>query len=258
MLSILLIGWLTITTTTGGCNVMVDEQDGISMQGKKICLEMEPGRHLVMVDKEGYYPYQETLTIDSGVNSLLTVQMKPKSKMREFSIRWVGVGAGIGSGIDLHASLFNMRIGIFSIEPCVWGLNIPFVDNLSHVKTPWLVHYNRQGDYPYIVAIPQQQLQWSYTPQFGVQIPASESIRIGISAGPQISWTKITWTERMSNGNFTSYYTFTDEPFPKSGYQFDPVWFSAQVSCIFNGITSDLITYLKYQDGIFLGVEVRY
>jgi len=279
MWNLLLIGWVTITSSVIGAQVMVDEQDGIPMRGQQICLQMEAGRHLIMVDKEGYTPYIDTIHVPANDNLPLAVWMEPESKraMRAttsykhltwayqtenkiYSLRWVGLGGSIGSGLNVHVSLFDMRFGLFSIEPCLWGMNVPFISGASHVKTAWQVHPKdrRSEELAYEVAIPTQDIQFYYTPMVGVHLPVSNHSAFVLSAGPQISWTHINWSEQLRDLPISYDYIYTTGEFPHSGFYFDPVWFSAQAGLLFTGQQSDLLTYFKYQDGYFLGVEIRF
>jgi len=260
MWNLLLIGWITVVSSVGGADVMVDEQDGIRMQGKRICLQVEAGRHLVMVDKEGYIPYIDTIRVGGGENLELNIRLESKSKMTGFDIQWIGVGGGIGTGLNIHLSVANMHFGWFTLDPCMWGMNLPFISGVSHVKKNWLVHpKDRRSEQTYYnVAIPSLNVQFYYTPMVGMQIPIGDQrTAIEIGAGPQISWTHVYWSEQERDLPTTCAYEFTNDPFPKSGFQFDPVWFSAQIGVVFKGIQSDLMAYFKYQDGYFIGIDFR-
>jgi len=276
---LLLIGWITIVSSVCGADVMIDEQDGIRMYGQQICLQMEAGRHLVMVDKEGYAPYIDTITVLANENTPLSVWLEPESaRIRKcttpykrlswayqeensvYRLRWVGIGGGIGSGLNIHVSLFDMRFGLFTLDPCLWGLNVPFISGTSHVKTTWLVHPRdrRSEQTAYEVAIPAQDIQFYYTPMVGVHLPFNTRGAVVLSAGPQISWTHINWSEHLRELPLSYAYEYTEEPFPHSGFHFDPVWFSVQGGVLFTGQQSDLLTYFKYQDGYFVGLEIRF
>lgn len=279
MWNLLLIGWITIASSVNGANVMVDDQDGIQMHGKQICLQMEEGQHLIMVDKQGYLPAIDTITVTANEYTHFTVWMKPQSEKAKRSattykhlawdyqienginsLRWVGIGGDIGSGLNLHLSLFNMRFGLFTLEPCLWGMNIPFFSNVSHVQPTWLVHpKDRRAEWSeYEVAIPSPDIQFYYTPMIGVQLPVTSHAAITLSAGPQISWTHIHWSWQDRELPISYAYLFTQEPFPQTGFKFDPVWFSIQGGVLFTGQNSDLLTYFKYQDGYFLGIDIRF
>lgn len=245
MWNLLLIGWLTVNSSVGRANVMVDEQDGIRMTGKQLCVEVEAGRHVVMVDKNGYQPFIDTLTIHQGQNMELNVWLQPKNVSRQFSIRWGGIGGGLGSGMDVHVSLANMRWGWISLEPCVWGMNMPFFSGVSHVKSTWvMVQQDRRADQSYNnLAVSSPYLQFYYTPMLGAYIPIkNKQSSLVVAAGPQLSWTHISWSEAAI----------------KDGFQFDPVWFSVKAGVLFKGWKSDLMTYFKYQDGYFIGVDLLF
>jgi len=279
MWHLLVIGWLTVVSSVGGGQVMVDEQDGIKMHGKQISLRMEAGRHLIMVDKEGYTPYIDTVIVPANDTKLLAVEMVPQSqktakRTTRYSntiwnyevcngvntYRWVGIGGGIGSGVNIHVSAFDLRFGIFTIDPCIWGINMPFFSNVSHVQTPWLVHPKdrRSEQIDYEMAIPTKDIQLYYTPMIGIQLPLCDWAAITLSAGPQISWTHINWSYQLRGLPRSYDYQFTTEEFPTTGLHFDPVWFSIEAGILFTGKRSDLLTYFKYQDGYFLGIDVRF
>lgn len=279
MYKLLLIGWITIRSSVGGANVMIDEYDGIPIQGKQICLSVDSGHHLLMVDKEGYRPYIDTITVQQGVNHVVEVWLEPQTagtqkKTSAFqrqtwdyeatngknNIRWIGIGGAIGTGIDLHLSLFEMRFGLFGLDPCLWGINLPFFSNVSHAQPKWQIHPRdrRSESTLYEVAIPTSDFQIYYTPMLGVYFPVWNQIAITLSAGPQISWTRIRWSEQLRDLPRTYAYQFTNDPFPTSGMYFDPVWFSVQAGMLFTGTRSDLLAYLKYQDGYVIGLEIRF
>lgn len=272
------VGWITVRTAVGGCEVTVDEEDIFPMDKKKITLSTTTGLHSVMVTKDGYRPYMDTVTVQDGVNQLLNVWLEPEDEKVQkhttdfkrmawdyqlengfFKIRWFSLGAGLGTGATMHTSLCDMRIGLFSLEPCQWGFNAPFYDNVSHVKSYWLVHPrdHRARENVYDLAIPSQGIQFFYTPMVGVHLPVFPNFAILMSAGPQISWTHISWNEQVRELPLSYGYTFTKEPFPENGYHFDSVWFTCQIGGLFTGKTSDLLLYLRYQDGFFAGIEMR-
>lgn len=271
--------WITINSSVAGSEVMVDEDDGLPIKGKQICVSVDPGLHVIMINKSGYRPFVDTVTTKEGLNQVLNVWLEPQdtelSKHTtkfirrvwdyqiandKFDICWFSVGAGLGTGATMHASLFNMRYALLEIDPCVWGFNAPFYNDVSHVQTLWLVHpRNPRSEVGlYEMAIPSQGIQFFYTPMVGVHLPIFNSLAVVLSAGPQISWTKIVWSEEIRELPTSYGYAFTKKDFPKTGYQFDPVWFSLQIGCLFRGVNSDLLTYFRYQDGFFAGIEMRF
>ncbi|MCQ2348145.1 MAG: PEGA domain-containing protein [Paludibacteraceae bacterium] len=274
----LAVGWMTIHTAVNGCEVVVDKEDVFPMKGGKITLSTTAGVHSLLITKDGYRPYMDTITIQDGVNQLLNIWLEPEDEKVVklttnfnrmawdyqvengfFKMRWFALGAGLGTGATMHASLFDMRIGLFSLEPCQWGFNAPFYENVSHVQTTWLVHPrdHRAPQYMYEMAIPSQGIQFFYIPMVGVHLPVFTNFAVLLSAGPQISWTRISWSEQTRDLPLLYGYSFTKEPFPSNGYHFDSVWFTCQIGGLFTGKTSDLLLYLRYQDGFFAGIEMR-
>lgn len=271
-------GWIRVRTEVVGAQVTIDEGESVVMRGQELSFLVEDGLHLVIVDKEGYLPYFDTVTTRQDVDRFVPAWLEPTSKKAKrnttsfnrtsweyqlanglFALRWAGIGGGIATGLNIHMSFFNMRFGLFTLDPCLWGMNVPFFSGISHVQTPWLVHpRNRRSDVlQYEMAVPNQDLQFYYTPMIGFQLPFSATMAFMLSAGPQISWTHVDWSYQLGDLP-QSGFTFTNEPFPGKGFQFDPVWFSVQTGVYFNGGRSDLLTYLKYQDGFFVGMEVRF
>jgi len=271
-------GRIIIRTAVIGAQVTIDNNESVTMHGQELSCLVEDGLHLIMVTKEGYRPYIDTMIIHPKDNRLTPAWLEPISQKatREttafkrksweyqlanqlFALRWVSVGGGIATGLNLHVSLFNMRFGLFTIDPCLWGMNVPFFNGISHVKTTWLAHPRdrRSEIVQYEMAIPNQNVQFYYTPMIGFQLPFSSTMTFVLNAGPQISWTYIDWSYQLRDLPTSYTYTFTDDPFPDKGFQFDPVWFSVLTGILFNG-RSDLLTYFKYQDGFFLGMEFRF
>ncbi|MCQ2342901.1 MAG: PEGA domain-containing protein [Paludibacteraceae bacterium] len=272
-------GWISVRTSVGGCEVVVDTADIFAVNGRQITLSAMRGLHTVMVSKDGYRPYIDTVTVADGVNHWLNVWLEPVdekyirrcSDFRRtgwdyqvnngaFEMRWFALGAGLGTGATVHASLFDMRVGLLAIEPCMWGFNAPFYNDCSHVRTPWVVrpHDRFIMDSYYEMAIPSQNIQFFYTPMVGVHLPVFSNFAVVLSAGPQISWTHITWSYQLRELPISYGYVFSKEDFPENGFHFDPVWFTLQLGALFKGEHSDLMAYARYQDGFFVGLEMRF
>jgi len=272
-------GWITVRTSIVGTQVVIDQTTDLKLLGHERSFFVEDGLHLIIVGKEGYQPYVDTIRIADGSDRFVPVWMEPISEraMRStmdfketswhyqlshglFSLRWVGIGGGIATGLNLHLSLFSMRFGLFTIDPCLWGSNLPFFSGVTHVQKNCLVHPRnpREATTLYNMAIPSPNVQFYYSPMIGFVLPFASDMAFSLSAGPQISWTRVDWSYQTSTLPTTYLVEFTTDPFPKSGFQFDPVWFSVQAGILFSGFRSDLMTYFKYQDGYFLGVEFRF
>lgn len=272
-------GWITVQTSVYGGEVVVDQGDIFTKKGKQITLLVEKGLHTVLVSKDGYRTYLDTITVDDNINHLLNVWLEPMNekilqRTTDFKrtswdyqvangrcrIRWFTLGAGLGTGATMHASLFNIRCGLFEINPCAWGFNAPFYSDVTHERTYWLVHpRDRHSDSPlYEMAIPSQGIQFYYAPTIGVHLPIHNHCAIVLNAGPQISWTRVTWSYQIRELPTLYGYAFTKDAFPRNGYHFDSPWFTLQAGCLFTGTNSDLLSYLRYQDGIFLGIEMRF
>jgi len=272
-------GWITVRTSVLGAEVTVDEMESFTMHVHELSVAVNEGLHLVIVNKDGYHPKVDTITIHEGENKLLPMWLEPTTKKTVrrttefkrtswdyqlnnglFALRWAGVGGGIGTGFNFHVSLFDMRYGLLTIDPCLFGINLPFFGGMTHVQVPWQIHPRdrRSPVKLYEMAIPSPNIQLYITPMIGVVFPLSESVGFTLSAAPQISWTRITWEYQTRELPSSYAYEFTDAAFPTTGFQFDPVWFSVQAGMVFNGNRSDMLTYFKYQDGYFLGVEFRF
>lgn len=272
-------GWITVRTSVLGAQVAIDQMESVTMHVHELSFAVDEGLHLVIVNKEGYHPHVDTVTVHEGENFLLAIWLEPMTNktMQQttdfkrlswdyqlqnnlFAIRWAGVGAGVGTGLSFHLSFFDMRYGLLTIDPCLWGINFPFFSDVTHVTVPWQVkpRDRRSEVVLYEVAIPTLGLQLYYTPMIGVVLPIVESVAFSMSAGPQISWTKVNWSYQSRSLPSTYPYEFTNEDFPASGFRFDPVWFSVQAGIIFHNPHSDVLSYLKYQDGFFLGIEYRF
>jgi len=271
-------GWITMHCSVAGVNIMVDEEE-YKVKDKYKCIGLNEGLHLVIVEKEGYRPYTDTVTVTDGTNHMMNVWLEPLSEQAQkrsgkyastlweyeirngrFQVRWAGLGGGVGTGLNLHVSLFQLRYGMLTLDPCLWGSKLPFFSGLSHVSIPWRVHPRdrRSEIQQYQVAVPSQDVQFYYSPMAGVLFPLNGEVAFVLNAGPQISWTRVYWAHQYRDLPSSYPYVFTEEEFPKTGYQFDPVWFSAQFGTLFTGRRSDLFLYLKYQDGYFGGIEFRF
>ncbi|MBQ0137088.1 MAG: PEGA domain-containing protein [Bacteroidales bacterium] len=273
-------GWITVHTSVRGAEVIIDKADLLVCKGYQVAVPVPAGKHVVMVGKDGYKPYTDTVTVTENGNHLMYIWMEPitepyigrttnfkrtcwdyQVQHGRLGVRWFGVGAGLGTGATLNISLFNMRFGLFELDPVIWGFNSPFYSDVSHVKSYWLVHpHDHRWDDPnvYDVAIPLQGIQFYYTPMVGVHLPIFSNLAFVLSAGPQISWTKIEWSEQLRELPISTGYAFTKDDFPASGFHFDPMWFAIQLSAYFYGNTSDLVGFLRYQDGVFVGIEMRF
>ncbi len=271
--------WLTLHVSVGGADVMIDNGEMQTMRGQQSVVGIEKGFHSVTVMKDGYRPYVDTITLPAGVNQRMYIWLEPigeeeKARTSDFDrlvwdyqmennvwkMRWIGLGAGICSGVEAHVSLFSMRYGLLSIDPCIWGFNYPFFSNTSHVTHKWQVHNHswRLHDDFYEMSIPSAEVQLYYTPMVGVHFPLTTRSAFVLSAGPQISWTYIRWSDQLREIPLTYDYEFVEGDFPKSGWYFDPVWFCLQAGMIVTGNKSDLLGYLRYQDGFFIGMEIRF
>jgi len=272
-------GWITVRTSVLGAQVTIDDMAGVQMRVHELSFEVEEGLHLVIMDKAGYYPTIDTITIHDGENQLVPMWLEPITPKAQqhtsrfqriswdyqlqnglFALRWFGIGGGLGTGLNVHLSLFDLRYGLLSVEPCLWGINLPFFSSMTHAQRPWLVH-PRDRRSPlnlYEMAIPGLSVQFYYTPMVGVVLPFGAHTAFTISAAPQISWTRVDWSCQMRELPSSYRWEYTNDPFPNSGFYFDPVWFSVQLGILFNGSHSDILTYLKYQDGYFIGVDFRF
>ena len=279
-MTVLAGGWITVHGSVRGAEVIIDKTDLLTAKGYQVAVPVAAGKHIVRVSKEGYKPYTDTITVEEGGNHLMYIWMEPMAEPyisrttnfkrtcwdyqinnHRFYITWFGIGAGLGTGATMNVSLFNMRFGLFELDPMIWGFNSPFYSDVSHVRTHWLVHpHDHRWDDPnvYDVAIPTQGIQFYYTPMVGVHLPIFSNLAFVLSAGPQISWTKIDWSEQLRELPISSGYSFTKDDFPASGFHFDPMWFALQLSAYFYGNSSDLVGFLRYQDGVFAGIEMRF
>lgn len=204
----------------------------------------------------------------SSYSSNNSTSYKSKSRDKhDFHVYYFGFGSGIITCWELQASLFDFRYKWFEVRPCLWGINLPFVQNISHTKLPAAIvnpnpMYEFYGYEPeYSMSVPERGVQIFYAPMVRFHIPVKETKAIVLGAGPQISWTKFSWKGRTQGLSKVDNYVFYDSNNPidkPTGLQKDAIWFTAEIAFLWNfDWGSDIDIFARYQDGFYIGFEYR-
>lgn len=284
-------GEIAIKSTPAEANVQIDDV----WQGytTPATANLKAGVHQIAISKQGYNTISEYILVEPNkqvsFERTLTKQVQSSSTtstsatMAEYKepsraqqkrmayyenkgkyrVQYFGLGIGIGTAFTFEASAFDFRLGLVEIRPLLWGLNYSFIRNLPHSKLEYVVHPDPVGTtyggrIEYELASPSRDIQWYYTPTVRLFIPCSDRSALTIGVGPQISWTKVIWFEHIDELPKNASYHFDSAPLPKTGYQKDGVWFTCELSYMFTYSSMDWNMYLRYQDGIMFGTNIRF
>lgn len=181
----------------------------------------------------------------------------------KFSMRYFGFGMGIGTDFMAEISAMDIRYGLVEIRPLLWGMNYAFLKNIPHHKLEYVAHPNpvgtvSYGEKEYEMAVPNRGIQWYYTPMVRLFIPCAANQAVTIGIGPQFSWTKVTYKEEVSVLPSFSPYRFESGRFPSDGYQYDGAWFACEISYLVSNGFYDWNLFLRYQDGVAFGFDMRF
>ena len=190
------------------------------------------------------------------------VQEEEEYSNKHFDVYYFGIGTGLLLNWELQWSLFDFRYKWFEIRPCLWGINFPFMQNISHTKLPpIIVDPSSYSSYfnEYSIRKPERSMQIFYAPMVRFHIPIKKNKALVLGAGPQISWTKFEWhydRDKLSN---LSNYVMSSEDIPYRQYLKDDIWFTAEIAFLWYFTKgSDISLYARYQDGFYIGFEYRF
>lgn len=199
----------------------------------------------------------------SPSNSYYTSTPSPEKVDNEnFCVYYFGLGSGLLLNWEFQFSLFDFRYKWFEIRPCLWGVNLPLMQNISHTKLPpAIVKPNSYSKYfdEYSMHVPERGPQIFYNPMVRFHVPIQDEYAFVFGIGPQISWTNIYWKHENKRLDEVSDYVMSHEDMPYSKYYKDNTWFTLEIAflwCLDWG--SDMGCFAKYQDGFYIGFEYRF
>jgi len=200
-----------------------------------------------------------------------SVKKNDKWQLNKGQISYVGFGLGLGTNVEMQLALLDVRYKWFEIRPCLWGINGPMmsVNQFDRNLPPAVVNPDSYDEYSgYIVHMPSCTYQYFYTPmvRFHYPIRKKKNRSIVFGAGPQISWTKVEWTEENKKlGELADDVVFSQAA---SDYiTMDDLWFTLEVAYVVRTPTvvkkttidsMDFTIYARYLDGFSIGFEFRF
>ena len=207
--------------------------------------------------------YSSSTSSNSSTYSYYTsTPSKDEIEDKNFYIYYFGLGSGLLLNWEFQFSVFDFRYKWFEIRPCLWGVNLPFMQNISHTKLPKVLvdpnSYSELFD-EYSMRVPERGAQVFYSPMLRFHVPLKNKHALVLGVGPQISWTNIYWNYKRMRLDEVSDYVMSHEDAPYSRYYKDNTWFTIEVAflwCFDWG--SDIGCFAKYQDGFYIGVEYRF
>ena len=283
-------GEIAIKSTPAEANVQIDDV----WQGytTPATANLKAGVHKIAISKQGYDPVAEYILVEPNkqvsFEQTLTKQTKSSTtasstagseekeltraqlKRREyydysnkFRLNYFGIGLGIGTAFTAEISALDIRYGLVEIRPLLWGMNYSFIYGLPHHKLEYIVNPTTVGtDYSgkneYTMAYPSRGIQWYYTPMVRLFIPCTAKSAVTLGIGPQFSWTKVKYSEKRGTLPMYSPYKFDSGSFPSDGYQYDGAWFACELSYLVSSGSFDWNIYVRYQDGVALGFNIRF
>lgn len=283
-------GEISIKSTPAEANVQIDDVwQGYTTPATAI---LKAGAHKIAISKQGYDPVSEYILVEPNkqvsFERTLTKQAKSSTaasstvgseekeltraqlKRREyydysnkFRLNYFGIGLGIGTAFTGEISALDIRYGLVEFRPLLWGMNYSFLKNIPHHKLEYVVHptptgTTSYGEKEYEMAVPSRGIQWYYTPMVRLFIPCTPTSAVTLGIGPQFSWTKVRYSEERRVLPSNSPYKFDSGIFPFVGYQYDGAWFACELSYLISSGFYDWNIYLRYQDGVALGFDIRF
>lgn len=279
-------GELKISTSPIDAFIYVD--DKLQPIKSPTTIPVDAGVHRIKILKGGYKMEEIDLLVEPNKTTLLERELEEiklqtnsstnanNSEYRytrkdEFyeangkkQVMYFGFGAGILTNLDFEISAFDIRFGVIELRPLIWGGNLAMMHNFANHRklqtlyNPVPIGIGYFDEYEYEIAKPERGIQWYYAPMIRVFIPINAGCALTLGAGPQFSWTKVTWEQSVEeyDWNFDNY-----EPsyvLPKTGIQFDGTWFTTELSVLFASPTFDINAFLRYQDGFYIGTNLRF
>ncbi len=105
------------TATTGTLSVRVDERD-VGTSPLADDLTLEPGRHALLVTREGYLPFRSDVGVEPGLRAAAYVDLEPETRYRAIAgdriFTWVAFGlaaASLGVSIGLGVEAGSRQSG---------------------------------------------------------------------------------------------------------------------------------------------------
>lgn len=279
-------GELKISTSPIDAFIYVD--DKLQPTKSPTTIPIDAGVHRIKIVKGGYKMDEIDLLVEPNKTTLLDRELEEiklqantstnanNSEYRytrkdEFyeangkkQIMYFGFGAGILTNLDFEISAFDIRFGVIELRPFVWGGNYAMMNNFANHRklqtlyNPVPVGTSYFGDDEYEIAKPERVMQWYYAPMVRFFIPLNAGCAITLGVGPQFSWTKVTWEKSVEEYGWDFKYYEPSYLLPNTGLQFDGMWFTSEISILFASPTFDINAFLRYQDGFYIGTNLRF